>query len=246
VAFEIPSGPELSARLDSVLDVLYLLFNEGYNASQGSDVIRHDLCDEAIRLTTLLTENPASETPKTHALLALFLFQAARFPARVDAAGEILLLQDQDRALWSREMIQEGMAHLERAAVGNEVSSFHLQAGIASCHCLAKSYDETDWARILSLYDLLEEASRSPVVALNRAIAVGKVRGAPSGLDALAEIKEEKALRRYYLFYAVQAEFCAELGRHDEARRNYEQALTFTELPAERNFLLRKLNRKAI
>jgi RNA polymerase sigma-70 factor (ECF subfamily) len=246
VAFEIPGGPELSERLDSVLDVLYLLFNEGYNASQGSDVIRHDLCDEAIRLTTLLTENPATDTPKTHALLALFLFQAARFPARVDDVGEILLLQDQDRALWHREMIHEGMAHLERAAVGHEASSFHLQAGIASCHCLANSYDETDWARILSLYDLLSKTSRSPVVALNRAIAVGKVRGAAAGLEALDAIKNEKTLQRYYLFYAVRAELCTELGRHDQARANYEQALTFTELPAERNFLLRELNRGAI
>lgn len=220
VAFEIPTGLELSARLDSVLDVLYLLFNEGYNASQGSDVIRLDLCDEAMRLTTLLTKNPASDTPKTHALLALFLFQAARFPARVDDVGEILLLQDQDRTLWSRELIHEGMAHLERAGVGNEASSFHLQAGIASCHCLAKSYDKTDWARILSLYDLLAKISPSPVVALNRAIAIGKVRGPSAGLKALDEIKNEKALQRYHLFYAARAELCTELGRHDQARGN--------------------------
>lgn len=246
VAFEIPSGPELSARLDSVLDVLYLLFNEGYNASQGNEVIRQDLCDEAMRLTTLLTENPASDTPKTRALLALFLFQAARFPARVDEVGEILVLQDQDRARWNRQMISDGMAHLERAAIGDEVSAFHLQAGIASCHCLAKSYEETDWTRILSLYEVLAKISRSPVVALNRAIAVGKVRGAAEGLEAVDELKNEKALQRYYLFYAVRAELCTELGRSAEARENYERALTFTELPAERNFLLRRLDRGAI
>ena len=243
VPFEIPSGPELAARLDSVLDVLYLLFNEGYNASHGDEVIRRELCDEAIRLTSLLTDNPATDAPKTHALLALLLFQTARFPARLDAEGEILLLQDQDRSRWDRAMIAEGMSHLERASVGDKASAFHLQAGIASCHCVAGSYEETDWRTILSLYDLLANLDGSPVVSLNRAVALAKVRGPSAGLEVLDQLRNEKALERYYLFYAVRAELLVELGRADEARSDYRHALTLTALPAERQFLTRRLGR---
>jgi RNA polymerase sigma-70 factor (ECF subfamily) len=243
VPFEIPSGPELAARLDSVLDVLYLLFNEGYNASQGDEVIRRELCDEAIRLTRLLAGHRASNTPKTHALLALLFFQAARFPARIDPDGEILLLRDQDRSRWDRAKVAQGMTHLETASAGREASEFHLQAGIASCHCLARTYEETDWSRILSLYDLLVGVTESPVVRLNRAVAVARVRGAAAGLAALDEIKNEGPVRRYYLLYAVWAELLSELGRDQEATKNYEEALRLTELPAERNFLLKRLRK---
>jgi RNA polymerase sigma factor (sigma-70 family) len=242
VPFEIPAGRELSERLDSVLDVLYLLFNEGYNASQGADLIRRELCDEAIRLAILLQQNSAGDTPK-HALLALFLLQAARLPARLDAVGDLLLLQEQDRTRWNREMIAEGMSHLDRAAAGDEPSAFHLQAGIAACHCMAKSYKETDWGRILSLYDLLLRISDSPIVALNRAVALAKVYGPERGLEALDEVKNDKALRDYYLLYAVEAEFCLELDRKGEAADNYRRAVTLTELDAEQNFLRRRLER---
>lgn len=243
VPFEIPTGPELAPRLDSVLDVLYLLFNEGYNASHGDELIRAAFCDEGIRLATLLTENVVTDRPKTHALLALFFLQAARFPARIDPAGELLLLQEQDRSRWNRELIAEGMAHLERAAVGQEPSAFHLEAGIAACHCLARAYEETDWARILSLYDLLLKINASPVAELNRAVALAKVRGPGAGLKALDEIKNQKALRRYYLFYAVRAEFCAELGQREEASKDYRQALALTEITVERDFLTKQLER---
>jgi RNA polymerase sigma factor (sigma-70 family) len=243
VPFEIPSGPELATRLDSVLDVLYLLFNEGYNASHGDELIRGALCDEAIRLATLLIENVVTDKPKTHALLALFFLQAARFPARIDMAGEIILLQEQDRSRWSHELIAKGMVHLERAAVGQEPSAFHLEAGIAACHCLARTYEETDWVRILSLYDLLLKIDASPVAALNRAVVLAKVRGAVAGLKALDEIKNQKGLRRYYLFYAVRAGFCAELGRREEAATDYRQALALTDATAERDFLTRQLGR---
>jgi RNA polymerase sigma-70 factor (ECF subfamily) len=241
VPFEIPSGPELTPRLDSVLDVLYLLFNEGYNASQGDDVIRRELCNEAIRLTSLLTGNPASNTPKTHALLALLFFQAARFPARIDPDGEILLLRDQDRSRWDRTMIARGMSHLETASAGREVSAFHLQAGIASCHCLARTCNETDWRKILSLYDLLVSINDSPVVSLNRAVAVARVCGASTGLEAVDLLRNEKVLGRYYLYYAVRAELLAEMGREDEAQQNYREAMALTSLPAERNFLAERL-----
>ena len=241
VPFEIPSGPELSKRLDSVLDVLYLLFNEGYNASRGEDLIRRELCDEAIRRATLLQEHPAGDEPRTHALLALFLFQAAHFPARVDASGDILLLQDQDRSRWDQEMIAKGLSHLNRSASGEEASIFHLQAGIAACHCTAKQYEATDWARILSLYDLLSKISYSPVIALNRAVALARLRGPEAGLKAIAEIENREALQNYYLLYAVMAEFCLESKKIGEAEENYRVALALTSLPAERSFLQKRL-----
>jgi RNA polymerase sigma-70 factor (ECF subfamily) len=241
VPFEIPSGPELKPRLDSVLDVLYLLFNEGYNASHGEDLIRRDLGEEAIRLTTLLAEHSAGNTPKTQALLALLLFQAARFSARTDSVGEILLLQDQDRSVWDRQKISRAFYHLERASSG-AASEFHLQAGIAASHCAAESYQATDWQKILLLYDLLLELNDSPIIALNRAVALARVRGAQAGLSALDEIKNPKPLENYYLLYAVRGDLESELGQHAEARKNYQHALRLTSVPAERNFLKKKLS----
>src|ERR1700731_1844397 len=229
VPLEIPVGPELTPRLASVLNVLYLLFNEGYNASQGSDLIRRDLCDEAIRLATLLQDNAATDTPKT--------------PARLDAAGGILLLEEQDRSRWNKEMIADGLSQLDHAASGDAASSFHLQAGIAACHCLARKYEETDWDRILFLYDLLQKINDTPGIALNRAVALAKVRGPAAGLEALGEIENHKALRSYYLFYAIRAEFLGVLDRREEAEQDYRRALSLTELAAERNFLLHRLER---
>lgn len=241
VPFEIPRGPELSRRLDSVLDVLYLLFNEGYNASQGADLIRHDLCREAIRLTNALQEHEAGDTPRTHALLALLFFQAARFASRTDPAGELLLLQEQDRAAWDLGMITRGMQHLERAQAGHEISRFHLQAGIAACHGAAPSYDATDWPTILRLYDLLAESDHSPVIALNRAVALAKVHGGEAGLRVLESILDRDKLQGYHLFHAVRGELCASAGRPEEAARHWQIALSLTTIPAEQNFLRRKL-----
>lgn len=243
--FEIPSGPELGARLDSVLDVLYLLFSEGYNASQGEALIRRELCDEAIRLTSLLLENPASAHPKVHALLALFLLQRSRFSARLDHAGEILLLQEQDRATWDRNMICRGMAQLEAARGAPEISEYHLQAGIAACHCLAGSYEATDWAKILFFYDVLLELNASPIIALNRAVALSKVRGAEAGLAAIAGLGQSADLKNYYLLYAVRAELQRVAAQQDAARENLEQALRLTSIPAEQNFLARRLRELA-
>ena len=241
VRFEIPAGIELLTRLDSVLHVLYLLFNEGYNASRGEETIRAKLCDEAIRLTMLLTENAITATPKTHALLALFLLQAARLPTRTGAASEIVLLSAQDRSRWDKRKIAEGLRHLDLAATGNEASSFHLQAGIAACHCSAATYEATDWERIAALYDLLLQVDQSPVVELNRAVAIAKVHGASAGLEALESIRNQKALNEYYLFYAVRAQMYRSLDRGAEARADYRRALELTAIPAEREFLARQL-----
>jgi RNA polymerase sigma-70 factor (ECF subfamily) len=240
VPFEIPSGPDLTLRLDSVLDVLYLLFNEGYNASQGDELIRRDLCDEAIRLTSLLSEHPAGNTPKTHALLALLLFQAARFSARIDSAGEMLLLQNQDRSIWDRRKISQAFLHLDRASSG-KISEFHIQAGIAACHCAAQNYEATDWEKILLLYDLLSELNDSPVVALNRAVAVANMRGPEAGLKALEEIRNSEMLAKYYLFYAVRGKLHFELAHYQEAEENFRRGLALTNIPAEQSFLRKKL-----
>lgn len=242
VCFEIPSGNDLVPRLDAVLSVLYLLFNEGYNASQGEDLIRRELCDEAIRLTSLLVENSAGALPKTHALLALFLFQRSRFSARTNGAGDILLLPEQDRRDWDRAMISLGMTQLEAARAGREISEFHLQAGIAACHCVAENYEATDWKKILFFYDLLLELNNSPVIALNRAVALSKVYGAKEGLKTIAQIAHREDLKNYYLFYAVQAELQRALQQNHAARDNFEKALRLTCIPAEQNFLRRRLS----
>ena len=241
IALVIPAGEELSARLDAVLQTLYLLFNEGYKASHGEELIRKDLCAEAIRLTMILVEHPAVNQPKTHALLALMLLSGARLPARVDAEGNLLLLADQDRSRWDAAMIQRGLLHLNASASGDEISEFHLQAGIAYCHCSAQSYETTDWARILALYDLLAAVNQTPVVALNRAVAVSKVRGPEAGLKAVAGIRDRDALESYYLLHAVIAQFHYELRDYDGARRHFERALELTGVTAERKFLSSRL-----
>lgn len=243
VPFEIPAGAELSQRLDSVSQVLYLLFNEGYNASQGESLIRWDLSTEAIRLSELLLGHPACNSPKTNALHALMLLHAARFPARIGDDGSILLLQDQERARWNKTMVEWGLLYLGQSAAGEELSEFHLQAGIAACHCLADSYESTDWRKILSLYDLLIGISDSPVFALNRAVAVSKVEGPLAGLRAVAEIENTKPILSYYLLYAVLAEFHLDLGETLAAANYLHRALALTTVKAEQAFLRKKLDR---
>ena len=243
VPFEIPVGQELTSRLDAVLQVLYLLFNEGYNASQGHELIRWDLSADAIRLSELLLEHPACNTPRSNALQALMLLHAARFSARVGEDGGVLLLEEQDRSRWNRTMIEWGLYYLDQSAAGEELSVFHLQAGIAACHSFADSYESTDWQKILSLYDTLVEIDESPVVALNRAVAIAKVHGPSAGLQAVAEIQNKKPISSYYLLHAVLADFNLELGNLQEASDHLLKALDLTQLEAEHAFLTRKLRR---
>jgi RNA polymerase sigma factor (sigma-70 family) len=240
IAFEIPCGEELSWRLDGVLQTLYLLFNEGYKASTGERLVREDLCHEAIRLATLLAEHPAGNQPKTHALLALMCLNAARLPARLDEAGNILRLKDQDRTCWDAGMIARGMVHLQRSAAGEELSQFHLQAGIAASHATAKDYETTDWPQILSLYDRLVESDASPVVALNRAVAVANVHGPQAGLDAVAAIQDREKLDSYYLLYAVLGEFEAQLNDPLAAAGYFRKSLQLAETKSEQSFLLKR------
>ena len=217
IAFEIPAGEELTARLNGVLQTLYLLFNEGYKASVGERLIREELCQEAIRLTELLAGHAAGNQPKCQALLALMFLNAARLPARTDAEGNILRLKEQDRSRWDKPMIARGMFHLAQSASGSEISEYHLQAGIAACHCAASNFEDTDWRQILSLYDRLVELDDSPVVALNRAVAVANVHGPAAGIAAVKSIRNCKELQSYYLLYAVLGEFEARLGRPQSA-----------------------------
>jgi RNA polymerase sigma factor (sigma-70 family) len=241
IAFEIPVGEELTRRLDSVLQTLYLLFNEGYKASGGEHLIRGELCHEAIRLTALLAEHSAGDQPRTHALLALMLLNGARLPARLDGAGNILRLEEQDRAKWDQAMIARGMYHLMQSTAGDEVSEYHLQAGITACHCAAADYRCTDWARILALYDRLIEIDDSPIVALNRAVAVANVHGPRAGIEAVEAIHDRQQLDCYYLLYAVLGEFEADLEHRDAAMKHFRKALELATMKSEQVFFSKKL-----
>jgi RNA polymerase sigma factor (sigma-70 family) len=241
VGFEIPSGKELSSRLDSVLQTLYLLFNEGYKASTGETLVRADLCSEAIRLTSLLAEHPAGNQPRTHALLALMFLSGARLGARVDMDGNMLRLREQDRGNWDQTMIARGMMHLARCAAGEEITAYHFQAAIAACHCAALDAASTDWPRILSLYDRLVELDNSPIIALNRAVAVGHVHGPEAAIEAAQKLHQARLLNSYHLLYAVLADFEAQLRNFQAAATHLRKAIELTDLKSEQAFLARRL-----
>ncbi|HET7626684.1 MAG TPA: sigma-70 family RNA polymerase sigma factor [Verrucomicrobiae bacterium] len=241
IPFEIPAGEELARRLDAVLQSLYLMFNEGYKASTGEKLVREDVCHEAIRLVNLLAGHAAGNRPATHALLALMLLSAARLNARVDGDGNLLRLEEQDRAQWNQPMIARGMFHVARSADGDEITEYHLQAGIAACHCAAKNFDSTNWPRILALYDQLIQLNDSPVIALNRAVAVAHVHGPQAGIQAVESIRDRKSLESYYLLYAVLGEFEAKLNRRNIAANHFRKALELAALASEKKFLSKKL-----
>ena len=239
IGLELPRGEALAQRLDSVLEAIYLMFNEGYATHSGAELTRQELCGEALRLAQLLADSSVS-TPACHALVALLAFQAARLPARVDGRGELVLLEDQDRDLWNRELLAVGFLHMSLCAEGVEVSPFHLQAAIAALHASAESDTETDWVKMLDLYDQLMEISPSPVVALNRAVVVAKVKGASEGLEELRLLADERSLQNYYLLPAVEASLLLQIGDKDGAARVFREALRRPCSEPEKRLLIQR------
>ena len=235
VPLTMPVGSALHTHLGAVLEVLYLMFNEGHSAAAGSELVRAELCGEAIRLVELLAAHSTVGEPRVDALAALFLFQAARIPARTDE-DELVPLDRQDRSQWDRRLIRRALAYHQRSARGDAVSSYHLQAEIASCHTLAPSYGDTDWARILECYNDLLELDPSPVIALNRVVALAEVEGSAVGLEELQALKTERALDSYYHLFAIEAELLARLGRFREAHQAVSTAISLVQsLPVRRH-----------
>jgi len=238
VPFEVPRGQERAARLSSVLEVVYLVFNEGYSATAGDEWVRPALCEDALRLGRVLAEL-APEEPEVHGLVALMEIQASRTRARVAPSGEPVLLFDQNRALWDRVLIGRGLAALERAErLGGARGPYALQAAIAACHAQARTPEETDWARIVSIYDELARAAPSPVVELNRAVAVSMARGPAAGLAIVDALVSEPALAGYHLLPAVRGDLLARLGRVEEAAVELERAASLTQNAKQRHLLL--------
>ena len=241
VPFELPDGDDLLGRIESGLEVLYLMFNEGYAAHQGDDLVRSELCQEAIRLATLLSQHPKTALPEVHALLSLMLLQASRLPARLDGDGALVLLPDQDRRnKWDRGMIAAGYRSLERACTGTRQTAYHLQAGIAAAHAAALSYEETDWDQVVRLYDRLIEVNGSPVVELNRAVAVAQIEGPAAGIQIVRGIEDHPALRNYYLLPATLGNLFARLGEWEVATAYFDRAITLPCSDPEKRFLQKR------
>jgi RNA polymerase sigma-70 factor, ECF subfamily len=240
VPFEVPQGAEAAQRLSSVLEVIYLIFNEGYSATAGDDWMRPALCEDALRLGRVLAGLMPSE-PEVHGLAALMEIQASRSPARTGPAGEPVLLLDQDRSRWDQLLIHRGLAALARAeALGGRLGPYALQAAIAACHARARTAEETDWPRIAALYEALAELAPSPVVELNRAVALGMAFGPASGLELVDQLTAEPSLKAYHLLPSVRGDLLAKLGRHDEARVEFERAAALTRNARERTLLLER------
>jgi RNA polymerase sigma-70 factor (ECF subfamily) len=238
VPFEVPRGPDLAARLASVLEVIYLIFNEGYSATAGEDWMRPALCEDALRLGRILA-GLVPDVAEVHGLVALMEIQASRIHARVGPKGEPILLLDQDRTRWDHVLIRRGLAALQRAEeFGGGLGPYALQAAIAACHARARIASETDWARIAALYDALAQRMPSPIVELNRAVAVAMAFGPSAGLEIIDAIASEQSLKAYHLLPSVRGDFLFKLGRHAEARSEFQRAASLTQNAREREFLL--------
>lgn len=235
------TATDVPERLDAVYQAIYLLFNEGYHGSQSEQTVRRDLCFEAIRLAHLLGDHPAGDKPQTCALLALCYFHAARLPGRMDGDGDLLQLEAQDRSKWDSELIGKGFHFLDKSATGNELSEYHLEAGIGALHASAKTYEQTEWARILELYDALYRMKPSPIVALNRAIALGKSLGPEKGLAELHRIPGSDRLKDYPFYPATLGEFHFLAGRPEEAAKYFEAAGRLVRSRSEKDFYARRL-----
>ncbi|MBK9163780.1 MAG: sigma-70 family RNA polymerase sigma factor [Acidobacteria bacterium] len=240
---ELPSPRELPGRLDAVLRVLYLMFNEGFGATSGDDLFRSDMCFEAIRLAEMLLRSPETSTPKVHALAALFYLQAARLPARTNDAGDLVLLEDQDRSRWNMHLAEHGVKHLHRSASGDERTEYHLESEIAGIYTLAPSFAETDWPRILACYDELQRRRYSDVVELNRLIVLAKIEGAERALGELDTRFADGRLERFYLYQTTRGHFLAASGRSADAEAAFTKALALTDNTVIRRFLIERIAR---
>ena len=238
VPFEVPRGAELTARLSSVLAVIYLIFNEGYSATAGDDWVRPALCEDALRLGRILAELMPNES-EVHGLVALMEIQASRLRARIGPSGQPVLLLDQDRGRWDRLLINRGLAALDRAEdLTDALGPYTVQAAIAACHARARTADATDWVRIAALYEALARLNPSPIVELNRAVAVSMAYGPSAGLELVDQLTGESSLQNYHLLPSVRGDLLAKLGRHDEARAEFERAASLTRNARERELLL--------
>jgi RNA polymerase sigma-70 factor (ECF subfamily) len=239
--FDVSAAAEFSARLPAVQRALYLLFNEGYHGASPQTAIRAELCREAMRLTAMLLVHPLGATPATYALAALMALNAARLPGRVDSSGDLCLFVEQDRSQWDQGLIGEGLRLLELSAAGTDLTQYHLEAAIASKHALAIHAEETDWAAIVSLYDLLVTIRPSPIVALNRAIAIGQSEGPARGIEAIRAIAETDRLAAYPFYFAALGEFELQRGKHELAQAHFRTARAVARNPMERRYLDRRI-----
>ncbi len=244
IRFDVPPAGKLKERTDAVLNSIYLLFNEGYNSTDSEELVREDLMEEAMLLCKMLGENPLTEIPETFALMALMCFHFSRNSTRVSPAGDIVLLQYQDRSKWNSELIALGNEYMAKSAFGDSVSRYHIEAAIAFEHCTAKTYETTKWERILELYEWLCRDYPSPVHALNRAVAVMRVRGPAAALSALDAIPDKTRLEAYYLYHSLLGEIYSRLGKTDEADIEFTTAFGLTNSDSEKKLLSGKITRK--
>jgi RNA polymerase sigma factor (sigma-70 family) len=239
IDLEIPSPQTLFTRIETVLHTIYLLFTEGYNSSHPDQLIRHDLCEEAMRLCLLLIKKPLTDLPSARALMALMCFQASRSDARISEEGNIILLQHQNRKRWNKELIKKGNEFINASASGDELSEYHLEAAIAACHANAPSFDATNWKRILSLYELLSTIKSDPIIELNKAIALGLAESPEKGLEKLKSIKE---LERNSIYHAAMGNFFEQMKNSSQARAHYQMAIDLTRSKWEIELLQRKIS----
>jgi RNA polymerase sigma factor (sigma-70 family) len=243
IQFEIPIGMALQDRLSTVYTVLYLLFNEGYNSVKADELIRHDLCAEAMRLCKLLSEHGVGSHPSTYALLSLMCFQASRFDSRIGEDNTIILLQQQDRSKWDKELIRMGYHFLNQSSDGNQLSVYHIESAIAAEHCLSPDFDSTNWRSLLYLYDCLLERKPIPIVRLNRAILLAQLGDLPAAIDAIVDIEDiDDLLKHHYIYSAVLGDLYGRAGNVAEARRLLEMAYNLTSSLAEKKLLQEKMN----
>lgn len=242
IALAIPSPAEIQERLDNVLAAIYLIFNEGYNSTDSKDLIRQDLVEEAMRLAFMLTENLQTAHLQVFALLALMCFHASRFKSRLSASGNLLVLKQQDRTLWDRELINQGIIFLQNASKGEVATRYHIEAMIAYEHCIAPTYAQTNWQQILLGYDWLYALDQDPVIALNRAVVIREIYGAKQGIQAISQIPDLKSLEKFYLLHAILGELHAQNGNKELATKHWQAALGLTHSKVERDFLEEKMS----